>query len=183
MKPYNLILRRSAIWFSRCGICPLWRAGFGIRDWEYARNARCRKYVSRFGGIARKFGSGWRDWKTLSGILLQVVRGNALSLTPLLGKLKQRRQRRQREWQKSNRFRLAKQHLCTCITLFFFAVVTQLRRRIRLGFHGGREHKFKTTALFFFSWTLIQFFRIQLQKQIHQHLTNCMRWNKSDFKV
>ena len=34
------------------------------------------------------------------------------------GKLKQRRRRRQREGQKSNRFRLAKQQLCTCITLF-----------------------------------------------------------------
>jgi len=32
--------------------------------------------------------------------------------------LKQRRWRRQRKWQKSNRFRLAKQQLCTCITLF-----------------------------------------------------------------
>ena len=39
---------------------------------------------------------------------------------------KQRRRRRQRERQKSNRFRLAKQQLCTCITLFcihFLAVV------------------------------------------------------------
>ena len=33
-------------------------------------------------------------------------------------KLKQRRRRRHRERQKSNRFRLAKQQLCTCITLF-----------------------------------------------------------------
>ena len=32
--------------------------------------------------------------------------------------LKQRRRRRQRERQKSNSFRLAKQQLCTCITLF-----------------------------------------------------------------
>ena len=32
--------------------------------------------------------------------------------------LMQRRRRRQRERQKSNRFRLAKQQLCTCITLF-----------------------------------------------------------------
>ena len=32
--------------------------------------------------------------------------------------LKQRRRRRQRERQKGNRFGLAKQHLCTCITLF-----------------------------------------------------------------
>ena len=35
-----------------------------------------------------------------------------------LRELKQRRGRRQREWQKSNRFRLKKQQLCTCITLF-----------------------------------------------------------------
>ena len=36
----------------------------------------------------------------------------------MIRKLKQRRRRRQREWHKSNRFRLAKQQLCTCITLF-----------------------------------------------------------------
>ena len=44
--------------------------------------------------------------------------------------LKQRRRRRQRERQKSNRFRLAKQQLCTCITFFvhFFAVVARLQR-------------------------------------------------------
>ena len=34
------------------------------------------------------------------------------------GEVKQRRRRRQRERQKSNRFRLAKQQLGTCITLF-----------------------------------------------------------------
>ena len=33
--------------------------------------------------------------------------------------IKQRRRRRQRIRQKSKRFRLAKQQLCTCITLFF----------------------------------------------------------------
>ena len=32
--------------------------------------------------------------------------------------LKQRRRERQRKWQKSNRFRLAKQQLYTCITVF-----------------------------------------------------------------
>ena len=32
---------------------------------------------------------------------------------------KQRRRQRHREQQKSNRFRLAKQQLCTCITLFY----------------------------------------------------------------
>ena len=35
-----------------------------------------------------------------------------------IGELKQRRRRRQGERQKSNRFILAKQQLCTCITLF-----------------------------------------------------------------
>ena len=181
MKPYNLILRRSAIWFSRCGICPLWRAGFGIESMHGMRDAEnmyrdlagLRENLVRDDGIGKPYrGSSSRSFAATHSLPYSFIR-----------KLKQRRQRRQREWQKSNRFRLTKQHLCTCITLFFFAVVTQLRRRIRLGFHGGRQHKFKTTALFFFSWTLIQFFRIQLQKQIHQHLTNCMTWNKSDFKV
>ena len=31
-------------------------------------------------------------------------------------------------------------------------------------FFGGREHK--TTSFFFFSWTLMQYFRIQLQKNL-----------------
>ena len=45
--------------------------------------------------------------------------------------LKQRQRRRQREWQKSNKFRSAKQQLCTCITLFvhFVAVTAQLQRK------------------------------------------------------
>ena len=48
----------------------------------------------------------------------------------LSGRLRQRRRRRQRERQKSNEFRLAKQNLCTCITLFctFFAVVAWQQR-------------------------------------------------------
>ena len=53
---------------------------------------------------------------------------------------KQRRRGRQRKRPiKSNRFRLAKQHLCTCITLFctfvcFFAATARLRRE-KLSFH------------------------------------------------
>ena len=70
--------------------------------------------------------------------------------------LKQRRQ--QWERQKGNRVRLAKQQLCTFITLFvhFVAVVARLQRE--------REHK--TTTFFFFFLTLIQSFRIQLQKKL-----------------
>ena len=37
----------------------------------------------------------------------------------VIRELRQRRRRRQRELQKSNRFILAKEQLCTCITLFF----------------------------------------------------------------
>ena len=43
---------------------------------------------------------------------------NGVSFTSINKELKQRRRRRQRERQKSNRFRLAKQQLCTCVTLF-----------------------------------------------------------------
>ena len=64
-----------------------------------------------------------------------------------LRELKQRRRRRQREQQKSKRFRLAKQQLCTHITLF----VTFFCRRCtcatwnlpNLMFCRGREHKTK----------------------------------------
>ena len=56
----------------------------------------------------------------------------SLHITKELKQRRRRRQRqRQRERQKCNRFRLAKEQLCTCITLFgihFFAVVEQLRR-------------------------------------------------------
>ena len=51
--------------------------------------------------------------------------------------------RRQRERKKSNRFRSAKQQLCTCITLFvhFFAVTARLRRELpNFAFYRQREH-------------------------------------------
>ena len=57
--------------------------------------------------------------------------------------LRRRRLRRQRERQKSNRFRLAKQQLCTRITLFvyFFAVTVRLRRELpNFTFYRQREH-------------------------------------------
>ena len=40
--------------------------------------------------------------------------------------VKQRRRRQQRERQKSIRFRLAKQQLCTCITLFLYISLPSL---------------------------------------------------------
>ena len=66
--------------------------------------------------------------------------------------IKQRRQRRQRERQKSNRLRLAKQQLCTCITLFFYISLPSLHnydvKMPNVTFCGGREHK-KTISFFF----------------------------------
>ena len=76
--------------------------------------------------------------------------------------LKQRRRQRQRERQNSYRLRLAKQQLCTCITLFCTLLFHCHVKVPNLTFCRGRKHR--TTFFFFFSPTLIQSFRIQLQK-------------------
>ena len=61
------------------------------------------------------------------------------------------------EWQKWNMFRLTKQTLCECITLFcihisIFTVVVLLRRaKFLISFCEGLEHK--TIILFSFLWT------------------------------
>ena len=64
-------------------------------------------------------------------------------------------------------FRLAKNN-CTYITLFLYISLPSLHdynMKVRkFTFCRGREHK--TTTFFFFSWTLIQSFRIQLQKNL-----------------
>ena len=93
--------------------------------------------------------------------------------------LKQRRRGRQRERQKSNRFRRTKQQLCTCNTLYITlpSLYDYDVKMPNFTFCGKREDK--TTTLFFFPWTSIQSFRIQLQKN-SQHLTNWTRWNKRD---
>ena len=83
----------------------------------------------------------------------------------------QRRRRRQRERQKSNRFILAKQQLCTCTRFLIFVHFLASRplhdynvKVPNSTFCRGQEHK--TTIFFFFYWTLIQSFRIQLQKNL-----------------
>ena len=107
--------------------------------------------------------------------------------------LKQRRRRRQRERQKSNRFRLAKKQLCTCITLFcsFLCRHCMATSRAYLNtqkyglfcslnftFCGGREHN--TTALFFFYWSSLQSWNSTPEKTNCQHLTNWTSRNKGD---
>ena len=80
--------------------------------------------------------------------------------------LKQRRRRRQRELQKRNRLRLAKKkkQICTCITLFCTLLCRHCTTTTwNSTCYGGRE--LKTMTFFFFFWTSIQSFRIQLQKK------------------
>ena len=87
----------------------------------------------------------------------------------------QRRRRQQQERLKSKIFRQAKQHLCTYISLpSLHDYNVELPN---FTFCRGREQK--TTTFFFFTWTLMQSFRVHLQK-ICQHLTNWTRWNKRD---
>ena len=77
--------------------------------------------------------------------------------------LKQRRQRLQRERQKSKCLDW-QNNSSACASRFFvhfFEVTAQLPN---FTFCGGREHK--TMTFFFFSRTLIQSFRIQLQRKL-----------------
>ena len=83
-------------------------------------------------------------------------------------RLKQRRRRRQRERQKSNRFRISKTTTLHVHQAFLYISLPSLHdydvEMPNFTFCGEREHK--TTTLFFFCRTLIQSFRIQLQKKL-----------------
>ena len=106
----------------------------------------------------------------LSDVVVAVA---SLDLKVLIREFTQRRRRPQRERLKSNRFTQGKQQLCTCITLFCTFIcrrcATATWNCLFSRFSRGREQK--TTIFFFFSWTLTQSFRIQLQK-ICLYLTN-----------
>ena len=56
--------------------------------------------------------------------------------------------------EKSKRFRLAKQELCTCITLFahFFSVLADHNMKVpNFTFCGGHEHKTIFVVVFFYN--------------------------------
>ena len=85
----------------------------------------------------------------------------------------QRRRRRQREWPKSNRFRQAKQQLCTCITLFF----TFLCRRCTTTTWNCLISRFvedgNTRQQLSFSFPKLWYSPLEFNsKKICQHLTN-----------
>ena len=76
-----------------------------------------------------------------------------------------KQRRPQRNDKKPNRFILAKQQLCTCIALCTFRSrrCTNTRWKCLNKFHVLSRTEHKTTTFLFFSWTLIQSFRIQLK--------------------
>ena len=97
---------------------------------------------------------------------VRTIRKTQVPFACMLLRSQLRQRGRQRKLQESNRFRLAKQQLCTCITLSWYISLPSWHdydvKRLYLSFCGGRKHK--TTTLFFFSQTLIQSFSIQFQK-------------------
>ena len=101
----------------------------------------------------------------------------------LIRELKQRRRRRQQERQKSNWFRLAKQQLCTCITLF----CTFLCRRCTstawkyLNSRFVEDGNTRQQLSFYFPELWYSPSASQFNsKGICQHLTNWTRQNKRD---
>ena len=95
--------------------------------------------------------------------------------------LKQRRRRQQRERQKSKRFRLAKQQLCTCITLFCTFLCrhcTATTWKFLISpfvedMNKGQRLSFSFPDLWY---SLLEF----NSRKICQHLTNWTSWNKRD---
>ena len=92
---------------------------------------------------------------------------------PSMG-FKQRRPRRQRKRQKSNTFRLAKQELCTCITLFWYISLPSLHdydlKVPNFTFCGGCEH---TRQRFSFSFPQLRCSPLEfIAKKSCQHLSN-----------
>ena len=93
---------------------------------------------------------------------------------------KQQRRRRQRERQKSNWLRLAKQQLCTCITLFFFLCrhsTTTTWKCLILRFSEDVNTRQRLSFSFPELWCSILEFN---SRNICQHLTKWTRWNKRD---
>ena len=91
--------------------------------------------------------------------------------------LKQRRWWWQQERQKSNRLRLAKQQLCTCIMLFvyFFAVRTTTWKCLISLF----VEDVNTREQLSFSFPELQYSLLEFNcRKICQHLTNWTRWIK-----
>ena len=99
-----------------------------------------------------------------------------------LRELKQRRRRRQQERHKSNWFRLAKQQLCTCSTLFctFFSLPSLHDYDVKLPISRFlKDVNAETTTFFSFPEHWLSLLEFTSRKNC-QHLTKWSRWNKRD---
>ena len=120
-------------------------------------------------------------WKSL----LRMVSCNITLKRPRRGRdnreLKQRRRRRQRERQKSNRFRLAKQQLCTCITLFCTFLCRRCTTTTWMCLISRFVEDVNTRQRLCFSFPELWYSLLEFNSsKIYQHLTNWTRWNKRD---
>ena len=94
--------------------------------------------------------------------------------------LKQRRRRRQRERQKSNWFRLAKQQLCTCITLFCTFLCRHCTTTTWNVLIPPFLENVNTRPRLSFSFPELRYSLLEFnsRKKLCQHLTNWTRRNK-----
>ena len=99
----------------------------------------------------------------------------------MIRELKQRRRRRQRERQKRNWFRLAKQQLCTCVTLFCTFLCRQCTtttwKCLILRFVEDVNTRQRLSFSFPELWCSLLEFN---SRKICQHLTKWTRWNKRE---
>ena len=97
----------------------------------------------------------------------------------MIRELKQQRRRRQRERQKINWFRLAKQQLCTCTRFFFLCrhFTTTTWKCLILRFSEDVNTRQRLSFSFLELWCSILEFN---SRNICQHLTKWTRWNERD---
>ena len=95
--------------------------------------------------------------------------------------LKQRRPRRQREQHESNRFILAKQQLCTCITLFCTFLCRQCTTMAWKCLISRFVKVMNRRQQLSFSFRILWHNPLEFNStKICWHLTNWTRWNKRD---
>ena len=98
----------------------------------------------------------------------------------VFGELKQRRQRHQRERQKSNSLRLAEQQLCMCTTLFCTFLCHQCMTTMWKCLISRFVKDMNTCNNLLFSPNINTVSYNFHSRKIYQHLMNWTRWNKSD---
>ena len=99
----------------------------------------------------------------------------------LYRELKQRRRRRQRERQKSSRFRLAKQQICTCITLFSTFLCRHCTTTTWNFLFSRFVEDVNTRQRPSFSFTELRYSLLEFNsRKICHYLTNWTAWSKRD---